>query len=102
MGRPPQLLRASSPLLFRFQFLVASKKRISGLLLVFVIANGHTVTCATRGLLPGDADRGRDVFRTENCSVCHSINGKGGKRAPDLGQGVERDFSPYVLAGRLW
>jgi mono/diheme cytochrome c family protein len=75
-------------------------KRLSGLL--FVIAAGHTGICATRSLLPGDADRGKDVFRTQDCVVCHSINGEGGKSAPDLGQGVERGFSPYVLAGLLW
>jgi len=32
--------------------------------------------CATRSLLPGDADRGKDVFRTQDCVVCHSINGE--------------------------
>jgi len=75
-------------------------KRLSGLL--FVIATGYTGICATRSLLPGDADRGRDLFRTGNCGVCHSIDGEGGKSAPDLGQGVERGFSPYIMAGLLW
>jgi mono/diheme cytochrome c family protein len=70
--------------------------------LLFVIATGYTGVCATRSLLPGDADRGKDVFLTRNCVVCHSIGGEGGKSAPDLGQGVERSFSPYVLAGLLW
>jgi mono/diheme cytochrome c family protein len=74
-------------------------KRLSGLL--FVVATGFTGVCATRSLLPGDADRGRGVFRTQNCAVCHSINGEGGRTAPDLGQGVERGFSPYVMAGVL-
>lgn len=75
-------------------------KLLSGLL--FVIVAGPTGICATRSMLPGDADRGRGVFRTQNCDVCHSINGKGGEGAPDLGQGVERGFSPYVMAGLLW
>jgi mono/diheme cytochrome c family protein len=74
--------------------------QLSGLL--FVIATGCTGICATRNLLPGDADRGKDVFRTQDCVVCHSINGEGGKSAPDLGQGVDRGFSPYVLVGLLW
>jgi len=43
-----------------------------------------------------------DVLRTRNCDVCHSINGQGGRIAPDLGRGVERGFSPYVMAGLLW
>ncbi len=75
-------------------------KRLSGWLLV--IAAGHTGICATISLLPGDADRGKDVFRTQNCGVCHSISGEGGKSAPDLGRGAERGFSPYVMAGLLW
>ena len=75
-------------------------KSLSGLL--FAIATGCTGSCATRSLLPGDADRGRDVFRTLNCGACHSINVEGGKSAPDLGRGVERGFSPYVMAGLLW
>ena len=74
--------------------------RLSGLL--FVIAAGSTGICATRSLVSGDADRGKDLFRTLNCSVCHSIDGEGGKSAPDLGQGGERGFSPYVMAGLLW
>ena len=75
-------------------------KRLAGWL--FLIATGYNGICATRSLLSGDADRGKEVFRTLNCSVCHSINREGGKSAPDLGQGVERGFSPYVLAGLLW
>jgi len=74
--------------------------RLSGLL--FVVATGCTGICATRSLLPGNADRGKNLFRTQNCGVCHSIDGEGGKIGPDLGQGVERGFSPYVLAGLLW
>jgi mono/diheme cytochrome c family protein len=75
-------------------------KRLSSLF--FVVATGLTGICATRSLLPGDSDRGKDVFRTQNCDVCHSVNGEGGRTAPDLGQGVERGFSPYVMAGLLW
>jgi putative membrane-bound dehydrogenase-like protein len=34
----------------------------------------------------GDADRGREVFfgRKAACAACHSVNGQGGKVAPDL------------------
>jgi mono/diheme cytochrome c family protein len=75
-------------------------KRLSGLLIL--IAAGYSGICATRSLLPGDAERGKDVFRTGDCGACHSINGEGGKNAPDLGRGAERGFSPYVMAGMLW
>jgi len=75
-------------------------KRLSGLL--YVVAAGFAGICATRSLLPGDADRGKDVFRAQNCIVCHSIGGERGKSAPDLEQGVGRSFSPYLMAGLLW
>lgn len=58
--------------------------------------------CATRILPLSDADRGRGLSRERGCITCHSINGEGGKRAPDLGRMVERGFSPYRLAGLLW
>ncbi len=75
-------------------------KRLWGWL--FVIAASHMGICAAASLLPGDVDRGKDVFRAQNCVVCHSVNGQGGKSAPDLGRGVARGFSPYVMAGLLW
>ncbi len=56
----------------------------------------------TKGLLPGDADRGKELFRTRNCIQCHSINGEGAQTAPDLGRTAGRGFSPYLLAGLLW
>jgi cytochrome c2 len=75
-------------------------KRLSGAL--FVFAAGYAGICATRDLLPGDVDRGKQVFLTRKCVACHSVGGEGGKSAPDLGQVVERGFSPYVLVGLLW
>ena len=75
-------------------------KRRQGLL--FVVVATCTEICTATSLLPGNADRGKDVFRAQSCSVCHSLEGEGGKTAPDLGLGVNRGFSPYVLAGLLW
>ena len=75
-------------------------QRISALLAM--IAASCAGIAATRSLLPGDAGRGRELFRAYNCSYCHSINGEGGRSAPDLGGSVDRGFSPYVLAGLLW
>lgn len=57
---------------------------------------------ATRSLLLGDSRRGESVFHDRQCILCHSVNGQGGKIAPDLGQAVGRGFSPYHLAGLLW
>jgi cytochrome c2 len=74
--------------------------RISSLLLVFVTV--YPGTCAARSLLLGDAERGSALFRSSNCIVCHSVNGEGGKSAPDLWRDEDRSFSPYQMAGILW
>ena len=50
----------------------------------------------------GDASRGKELFRTGNCILCHSANGEGGNEAPDLARAVERGYSPYQLAAVLW
>ncbi len=74
--------------------------RISPWLLV--LAACYPGTCATRSLLLGDAERGSALFRSLKCIVCHSLNGAGGKSAPDLWRGEDRSFSPYQMAGILW
>jgi mono/diheme cytochrome c family protein len=50
----------------------------------------------------GDAHRGEQLFQTERCVQCHSINGRGGALAPDLGQHIDRDFTPTVMASLMW
>jgi mono/diheme cytochrome c family protein len=49
-----------------------------------------------------DSGRGQRVFESEGCSQCHSINGKGGKTAPDLGRALDRNFTPAALASTMW
>lgn len=79
------------------------RELFSGVLFAMTLAAiGHQGSAATRALLPGDADRGYAVFQTRGCAGCHSIHGKGGNGAPDLGDGSDRGFSPYVIAGLLW
>jgi len=70
--------------------------------LVALLATAFFAVAATRSLLPGDAARGKDLFQTRNCVLCHSVNGDGAQAAPDLGQTAGRGFSPYMLAGLLW
>jgi len=50
----------------------------------------------------GDARRGERLFQTERCVECHSINGKGGRAAPDLGTHIGRDFNPAIMASLMW
>ena len=54
------------------------------------------------GIIPGDARRGEQLFTTEQCVQCHSLNGKGGTLAPDLGRRIDRDFTPAVMASLMW
>jgi mono/diheme cytochrome c family protein len=50
----------------------------------------------------GDARRGAQIFETEQCARCHSINGHGGTIAPDLARRVDRDYTPSVMAALMW
>jgi mono/diheme cytochrome c family protein len=53
-------------------------------------------------VLAGDARRGADVLTKEHCTECHSINGTGGKLAPDLGSHIARQYTPAVMASVMW
>jgi cytochrome c2 len=69
---------------------------------LLIIAAVSPAMCATRSLLLGDAERGKAWFQDLKCTICHSVNGVGGKKAPDLGRGRDRSFDPYRLAGLIW
>src|SRR5258705_2938270 len=49
-----------------------------------------------------DSQRGERLFQSEGCIQCHSIEGKGGKIAPDLGKRIDRDYTPASLASMMW
>ena len=49
-----------------------------------------------------DSARGRRLFETLACVQCHSVNGTGGKSAPDLGLMLDRGFTPSTLAATMW
>lgn len=53
-------------------------------------------------VIPGDARRGAQLFDTQQCVQCHSVNGHGGSSAPDLGRRVDRNFTPAVMASLMW
>ena len=50
----------------------------------------------------GDGRRGAQLFVEQRCVACHSINGVGGKEAPDLARRSTKDFTPSILAGNMW
>jgi mono/diheme cytochrome c family protein len=49
-----------------------------------------------------DAGRGAEVLRRENCLLCHSLQGDGGKAAPDLASRVAQDYTPAGFASLIW
>ena len=53
-------------------------------------------------MVPGDAQRGEKFFESQGCVKCHSIKGKGGTSAPDLGRRIDRDFTPSQMASTMW
>ena len=61
-----------------------------------------TTACLHPASLAADSTRGAKLFETLACIQCHSVNGKGGKVAPDLGQLVDRNFTPATLAATMW
>jgi cytochrome c2 len=49
-----------------------------------------------------DSARGQRLFETLACIQCHSVDGNGGKSAPDLGRMLDRGFTPATLAATMW
>jgi len=50
----------------------------------------------------GEAKRGEQLFQTQHCVRCHSINGQGGSFAPDLARKIDRNYTPTVMASLMW
>ncbi|MDP2999861.1 MAG: cytochrome c [Bryobacterales bacterium] len=71
------------------------------LLAVLLVVAGTGIP-ATRRLLPGDPDHGRELFRSQNCVACHSFSGPGASVGPDLARLVARGFTPAQLASAMW
>src|SRR5260370_14866092 len=66
-----------------------------------------TVLLATQALLGSEATtvdslRGGELFQSLTCIRCHSINGTGGSRGPDLAKRLKREYSPAGIAARMW
>ena len=66
-----------------------------------IIAYLRTLSPARPKTVPGDTKTGEKLFFGDaNCSLCHMVDGNGGRLAPDLSRiGSER--SPEYLAGKI-
>lgn len=50
-----------------------------------------------------DAVKGRELFASKGCVVCHSINDVGGQDAPALdAEYMELPMNPFDFAARMW
>ena len=68
-----------------------------------VAALGATASMALAAAdVQGDAQRGEQLFQTEQCVQCHTVNGRGGSLAPDLGKRIDRDCTPAAMASLMW
>ena len=61
-----------------------------------------TTALAQAAVTGADSTRGAELFTSLRCVGCHSINGQGGKAAPDLGVTIDRGFTPASLAATMW
>ena len=61
-----------------------------------------TLLAARAADFTADSNRGAKLFETLSCIRCHSIMGRGGITAPDLGKIIDRDFTPALLTATLW
>lgn len=68
----------------------------------FVIVAGTAIGAAEARLISADSQRGERLFQSEGCIQCHSINGKGGGSAPDLGKRLGRNYTPALMASVMW
>jgi mono/diheme cytochrome c family protein len=60
------------------------------------------LTASAQITVPGEAQRGKEVFTSQHCVTCHSVNGEGGRSAPDLGRITGRDYTPFALTALMW
>lgn len=70
-----------------------------GVLLALVL----TVSAAGQvKMMPGNVAEGERVLQDKGCLSCHSLNGKGGTRAPDFAKPTGEVGKPGLLAAKMW
>ncbi|MCB1335495.1 MAG: c-type cytochrome [Roseivivax sp.] len=63
-----------------------------------------TQMMATGLMMPSmDAARGRELFASKGCVVCHSVNGIGGVDAPEFSaEFMDPVMNPFEFTARMW
>jgi len=54
------------------------------------------------GFLPGNPQRGGELFYDRGCVACHSVSGVGGQRAPDLSRSTRTPSDLAEVAASMW
>jgi mono/diheme cytochrome c family protein len=72
------------------------------MLRVIVVSGLAALVLQAADVPPGNAQKGKELFQSEQCIQCHSVNGQGGKLAPDLTRRIDRDYTPTVMASLMW
>jgi mono/diheme cytochrome c family protein len=72
------------------------------MLLRMAVLGAATASLVLAADVVGDARRGEQIFQNERCIQCHSVNGKGGSAAPDLGKHIARAFTPAAMTSLMW
>src|ERR1051326_4177015 len=63
------------------------------------IATSLAVSAAS---FEADSTRGAALFREQMCTNCHTVKGDGARLAPDLGQRLDRNYTPAGIASLMW
>jgi hypothetical protein len=80
----------------------AGRLSISVVVVGVVLLSGTSARTAQLTTLPGSVARGERVLTTNGCLNCHSLNGKGGSRGPDLAIPSKTAATPALFATSLW
>ena len=85
----------------RSQFLLLSLAACAAIaLLVVTVIGGHRSVAQHATYLTGFPEKGAALFYgKKHCSVCHAVNGSGGRVAPDLGATAAPDLSKVAAGG---
>ena len=65
-----------------------------------IISSGVSLSLAAS--IDADARRGADFFQSQGCENCHAAKSSGPRKAPDLSQGVDRNYTPAGIAAQMW
>jgi mono/diheme cytochrome c family protein len=69
-------------------------------IIAYIVAAGRDSAGDVERITPGVPERGQKLFAAKQCSVCHSVAGKGGKVGPELGRRQHVGLTEF--AGLMW